>query len=61
VTANSDAVARNSAALATATGREVSIPSGTIGSSARRSRSTSAPASAIVAATSAMTGTDVQS
>ena len=49
-TENSDAVARNSAPLATATERVPSSCSGSIGSAARRSRATSATASASAAA-----------
>jgi len=46
VTENSAAVARNNAALDTATARVFSIPSGTIGSAARLSRATSPAAQA---------------
>ena len=58
LTANSAAVPRNSAPLATATARVRSSPNGTIGSAARRSRTSSAPASTTVAAISESTCTE---
>jgi hypothetical protein len=54
VIANSAAVVRKSVALATATVRVDSSAKGTIGLGARRSRRTSAPASASARASSAM-------
>ena len=59
VMANSAAVARNSATLATATVRVRRTFSGTIGSSARRSRATSAAASTTSAVARATIGAEV--